>query len=128
MMRLTLHSFTTCFLILWLLPFTTEAQADAPAFATLEFGEFHTYPKNTSSYFIIRRQDDLQKEIDARTGDSTIWKVRWHKDNTYTLKFVSSSDKRVSLNAYYLKHHDVVYNVPTITKDFYIIEGHVDHL
>lgn len=94
----------------------------------LKNGIFYSYPKNTDSKFLYERTGDYQKETDFKTGDTTLWKVKWKNDCTYTLEYVSGNNKE-NEEAFELlkrKKHKVIFEIKNITGDYYTYSTYLD--
>jgi len=123
----TCRMMTASALFFLLLPVITRAQNGSVSCTDLKKGDFNAYPKNTNSHLIIHREGDLQKEINPKTGDTTLWKVKWKNDCTFSLTYLSGSYAMDYNREYLLKQHNFVYKILSLTKDYYVMEGHVDN-
>ncbi|ANE49640.1 hypothetical protein [Flavisolibacter tropicus] len=89
-------------------------------------GCFHSYPINSADHYILHRDGATQKEINAVTGDSIIWKLDWNSDCSYSLKYISGSKlKREELAV--LKQHTFFYEITENTPDYYLFNGYLEN-
>ncbi|MDB5277609.1 MAG: hypothetical protein JWR61_2564 [Ferruginibacter sp.] len=89
-------------------------------------GVFYSYPKNTSKQYQLNRKDDIQKETDLATGDSSLWKVSWLNDCTYSLTYISGSAKLTEEMKSFSGAHHLVTKIETVTNDFYSYQIFID--
>lgn len=93
----------------------------------LKSGIFHSYPKNTADHYISIREEEYQYETNIKTGDTTLWQIKWLNDCSYTLKYVSGSSKNVNEETIkFLKKHKLAYEIVNITAEYYTFKGYVD--
>ncbi len=92
----------------------------------LKNGIFYYYQKNAPDHYLIYRTADFQKEVNLRTGDTTLWKIEWRDKCRYALIFESSSNQKIIENAKVLKKHKLVYTISALTDDYYCYTGSVD--
>ena len=111
--------------ILSIISFTAHSQIPEDC-AALKSGVFYSYPKNTADRFVSYRDNGIAKEYDLIKGDSSIWKVDWKSNCSYSLKFVSGSAKQKPEVAEFLKKHIFFYTIQSITSDYYVFNGYID--
>ena len=59
-------------------------------------------------------------------GDSTVWKVNWVDDCTYTLKYISGG--KIDEETFkILKKHKLAYEITKVTNDYYLYKGYLDN-
>ena len=102
------------------------ARGQAPACKDFKMGIFHAYPRNTGSHFIIYREGDIEKDIDLTHKDTSLWKIEWDGDCTYIETYLSGNTKMSGEMADFLKKHSLVYNISSVTKDYYTYSEHID--
>ncbi|MEI9934262.1 MAG: hypothetical protein WDM71_05295 [Ferruginibacter sp.] len=89
-------------------------------------GIFYAYQKNSSSQYSIERQGNTEKETDLKTQDSSLWKISWKSDCSYTLEYISG--KITDDQAKFLKKHKLAFLIQTVEKDYYIYSAYVDKI
>ena len=92
----------------------------------LKSGIFNSYPKNSSDHYLINRSDEFQKEVNTKTGDTVLWKINWISDCTYSLQYISGSEKVTPELSEFYKQHKVVYQIQIATADYYIFKASAD--
>ncbi len=93
----------------------------------LKRGIYYCYDK-TGAEAIIRREEGFQYENEKKTGDSTMYKIEWVDDCTYTLKYVSGSAKQEAGVAKLLKDHKFAFEVTKVTDKYYVYKGYLDNV
>lgn len=94
----------------------------------LKEGIFYSYPKNTDSKYLYERTGDYQKETDLKKGDTTLWKVKWKNDCTYSIEYISGNNK-TNEEAFELlkkKKHKLLFEIKRITDDYYTYASYLD--
>ena len=93
----------------------------------LKTGIFHSYSKNGSEHFISRREADYQYDNNLTKGDTSVWKINWTDDCTYSLKFVSGTGfDEATLKI--LKKHKLAYEITKVTGDYCVYKGYLDNV
>lgn len=95
--------------------------------ANLSTGTFYSYPKNSANRYVTYRQKNIAKEFDLDKGDSTLWKVNWKDNCTYTLKYIGGSKKLTAQVANLVKNHELFYTIKTATENYYVFNGYIDN-
>jgi hypothetical protein len=114
-------------LITGIIPATGNAQLPDGCSA-LKTGVFYSYPKNTADKYVTYREKGIAKEYDLVKGDSSIWKVDWKDDCTYSLKYVSGSAKLNPEMADFFRKHTLLYTIREATADYYVFNTFLDKL
>ncbi len=105
-----------------------NAQSNKLSCAELKNGIFHVYPKNSIKHYTSIRESDLQKEVNVENGDSTLWKITWINDCSYSLKQISTSEKLDEKAVSFFKKHKLAYQITHVTEDYYVYKGYVDNI
>jgi hypothetical protein len=109
-------------------PYSSYCQSQSLSCKDLKNGIFFSYPKNTDSKYLYERTGDYQKETDLKKGDTTIWKVKWKNDCTYSIEYVSGNNKK-NEEAFELlkkKKHKILFEIESITDDYYTYASYLD--
>ncbi len=113
-------------LLLLFLPCFLSAQETQISCDNLKQGIFHMYPINSTDHHLILREGDIAREVNAITGDSSFWEIKWTKDCVYSMKYSGGGTKMDEKTEAFLKKHKLVYEVTEITNDYYTFKGYVD--
>ena len=89
-------------------------------------GIFYYYPKNSADRYIDVREGELLNEKNTKTGDSSIWQVKWTDECIYSLKYVSGNAKTTDEMQAFLKKHKFIYEILKVTNEYYVFKGYVD--
>ena len=118
----------TAILIGIIQPYNSYCQSQSLNCENLKNGIFYSYPKNTDSKYLFERAGDYQKETDLKTGDTTLWKIRWKNDCTFSIEYVSGNNKANEEASTFLKKkkHKVVFEIKNITDDYYTYATYLD--
>lgn len=119
--------FLTTFVCCIIFSLTSKSQSKTPNCLELKTGTFYSYPKNSNLRYNFTRTDDVQKEVNTNSGDSVLWKVNWISDCSYTLKYLSGSEKQKPEEADFLKKHKLLYEIGNITPNYYLFKTYVDN-
>ncbi len=92
----------------------------------LRNGVFYGYFKNSDSRYVFHRDNKFQKEINLLTGDSTLWKIKWMNDCTYSLEFISTSEKISADQRELQSKHNFIFSITEVGKDYYTFKGSID--
>jgi hypothetical protein len=109
-------------------PYNSYCQGQSLSCKDLKHGIFYSYPKNTDSKYLYERTGDYQKETDLKKGDTTLWKVKWQNDCTYSIEYVSGNNK-INEEAFELlkkKKHKLLFEIKSITDDYYTYASYLD--
>jgi hypothetical protein len=82
-------------------------------------GTFYYYPKNTSEQYSVRMDGSFEYQTDLRSGDSTICRIKWLKDCTYSEDYVGGNTKIPPQILKILKKRTFYYQVTGITKGYF---------
>jgi hypothetical protein len=113
-------------LFLLILPYTSVTIAQIKTCKELKEGVFYSYPKNSSKQYQLTRKGDIQTEKDLSTGDSSLWKISWLNDCTYSLYFISGSAKLTDESRTFAKAHSLITKIESTTDDFYSYHIYID--
>ena len=116
------------FLITFLSPMILSAQSKALDCSGIREGIFYFYPLKSQEKFIVIRNGSMQREINTRTSDTSLWKVYWVNDCVLNLKFIRSSQSISNAQKSFLNSHVTVVQVLGITKDYYVFKGGLDSI
>ncbi len=102
------------------------SQVKAVTCADLKTGVFHIYPKNSADHFVDIREGEFVRETKINTGDTSLYQIKWLNDCTYSLQYISGTEKMTDETAKFFKKHKLVYEIPAVTNDYYVYKGYVD--
>lgn len=94
--------------------------------ADIKTGAFHLYPKNSADHFIDVREGEYVRETKMNTGDTSLYKINWLSDCTYSLQYISGSEKMPDETAKFFKKHKLVYEMFAVTNNYYVYKGYID--
>jgi hypothetical protein len=86
-------------------------------------GEFYFYPKTFGKKYKIIRDEKIQKEVAIGTSDTSVSRINWVDDCTYSLDHISGGAK-IPGN----KQHRVFIQFFDITKNYYVVKMCADSL
>ena len=86
---------------------------------------YFSYKDGTKSTYT--RNGPVQKEMNAPTHETVLWDVEWANDCSYFLKYNSGLEDRPKQELDFLKKHKFLYQILSVTDDYYIFESHVDN-
>jgi|GEM_PF-5201360 hypothetical protein len=102
-----------------LVAYVPDAAAQA-ACADWKNGVFHVYLKHEGgAHYVIYRDGDKETEINLNKGDSTVWKVQWLDDCTYSVHYLSGNTPITRHTSEYLQRHNLVYKIKKATPNYY---------
>ncbi|WP_169337665.1 hypothetical protein [Segetibacter koreensis] len=67
-------------------------------------------------------------EYNLEKRDSTLWKIDWSNDCTYSLKYISGNTHMEPEMESFLKKHKMVYQIINVTNDYYVYNGYIDKI
>ncbi len=94
--------------------------------ADIHQGIFYNYPQNSDSRYVDIREGDYAHETDVTTGDTSLWKIKWNDDCTYTLSLVDMNGKNEEQTRKLMKKHKLVFTINKLTDDYYTYSGYLD--
>jgi len=103
-----------------------NAQNKPMTCADLKSGFYHSYPALTNEHYLYIRDSLYQTEIETVKGDTTLWKISWLDECSYSLKFVSGKRDKAMLE--FLKNHVVVVKVNKVTENYFTFSGYLDKI
>jgi len=103
-----------------------SGQKNALSCADLHEGIFYVYPKNLDNPYIDIREGDMQRERNIKTGDSSLWQIKWLNECTYTLKYISGNEPLPAGSEKLLKKHKLVFQITEKTTDYYLYTAYFD--
>lgn len=89
-------------------------------------GVFYNYPKNSSEKYIDIREGEFVHENNLINGDTSLWKIKWNNDCTYTLSLMDMNGKMEQQTREMMKKHKLIFTINTVTNDYYVFTGYVD--
>src|SRR3954447_22153095 len=106
-----------CYSVSFLLLFSNiiYGQAQKVTCNDVKTGVFHIYPKNSADHYIDVREGEFVRETKANTSDSSLYKISWLNDCTYSLQYLSGSEKMTEEMSKFLKKHRMVYEMQNVT-------------
>ena len=82
-------------------------------------GKFYFY-KNSDQYTsTIIRTDTVQIEINSKTKDTSIWKINWIDNCTFSTKYVSGLRINTQAEADFYRQSIIVFTIKELTDDYY---------
>jgi len=102
------------------------AQKESPACINIHTGTFYIYPKNTTEKYVDTRDNEFVHETDITTGDTSLWKIKWLNDCTYSLSLVEVSGEKADAVRAIMKKHTLVYKIKSVTNEYYVFDGYLD--
>lgn len=69
--------------------FSCMSSSPPSDFSSIRSGTFFQYDKDAQLQTTIIRNDSLQIEVNARTGDTSVWRVQWLDSGAYYCKILS---------------------------------------
>lgn len=88
-------------------------------------GQFHFYDKET--HYILLRKDSIDIEINTSTSDSSFWKVKWIDSDTYTSKFIRSTQNFTGAKLEFYLNSESVFDITDVRADYYLYKGSVKY-
>lgn len=89
---------------------------------------YFSYPANSNDSSTTHRSKDKLVEIDLRSGDSTVWKIKWTGKCTYDAEYISGSKKLEPDVRNFLKEHKFIFKVQAVTTDYFILAAYYDKI
>jgi hypothetical protein len=86
--------------------------------------KYFSYPANSDDSSITIRSKDRLVEKDLKTGDSTIWKIKWTSKCSYTATYVSGNRKLTYDEREYLEKQKFAFEVELVTADYFIVSSY----
>ena len=99
-----------------------------PNCRAIKTGTFYFYAPDHKTQYSITRNNTVQKEVNLKTGEQSIWKMNWRSSCICELTFVSRSthvNKEELLN---LVSHKTIVQITQVTKDYYVFKAGMDNL
>lgn len=92
--------------------------------AAIHIGEFYYYPSTSNRKYKLIRDSGTQKEINLTTNDTSIFKITWLDDCTYSLERISGIPKYQEG----LKRPKLYIQFSTLKSNYYLFKGCKDFL
>jgi len=92
----------------------------------LRNGAFYFYPRNSTNQYVTWRNGDEQVEKNLGTGDTTVYRVEWINDCTYSLAYISTNEKWTQDLIDFEKKNKLVCEITDATDAYYIFKSHFD--
>ena len=102
------------------------AQKEQPVCANVHSGTFYIYPENTAEKYVDIRDNEYVHETDITTGDTSLWKIKWLNDCTYSLSLVEVSGDKAAMVRAIMNKHTLVYKIKSVTSEYYVFDGYLD--
>src|SRR6266700_1277202 len=112
--------------LLFLLLSLTAGAQDNSSCAGVHNGIFHYYPKNSLVHLYCLRQGDLQYENEDSNTDTTVWRINWTSDCTYTEQYISGSHTLTDKTRTFLSKHLLAYKIVSVTDDYYVAKEYLN--
>lgn len=87
-------------------------------------GEFYFYPKSSNKKYKIIRDAKIQKEITLINNDTSVFKIDWIDDCTYTLEHISGGAKLPEG----MKRPKIYTQFITIKNNYYLFKACMDSI
>lgn len=94
---------------------------------SLHKGRFYLYDKANAIKYIILRSDTLQKEINIKTGDTSIWKINWTDDCTFTCRYLSGIKHNSTQEMEYFKNSLLIFKINKIERNYYTYDAEIKY-
>ncbi len=88
----------------------------------------YCYPRNSTDQYKVVRTGSNQVEYNLKTGDSTVYTVKWDKDCRYSLTFVFSSEKKSAAELEVLKTYKLAYQIVEAMPDYYVYTLYINQV
>jgi|HubBroStandDraft_1064217.scaffolds.fasta_scaffold31232_2 hypothetical protein len=93
---------------------------------SVKVGEFYYYPKDSKESYYDLRNDSILGEINLRTGDTSIWRIRWPSDSVIEMRYVTGSKKLTDAQRAYRSAHMVVVRIDRVAAEYYTFSAGMD--
>lgn len=119
----------TLIMLSFMWPSLSYCQKNSLTCTDFKNGIFYIYPKNSQDQFFCRRDGEFQYEVSLKDqhADTTVWKIIWTDDCTYTLKYISGGKEIDEESKKLLKKHKLAYEIIKSTNDYYVFKGYLDN-
>lgn len=88
---------------------------------SLKDGTFYFYPGGSNGEIKLIREDSIQQEINATSGDTAYWKINWTSDCSFISTFIKSTQFPG-----YATDRPITISILSITGDYYINKISID--
>lgn len=112
----------TLFLV-FALPLTALSQDQAPPFSN---GIFYTYSNTKHIRYRLERNGETEKDINLDSGDSSVWRMNWKDNQTYTFEYIGGNSPQMKGMEKFLEKHKIACKIEKVTADYYIYSGYFD--
>lgn len=119
---------TSAMLAFVTLPLLSFSQADTSHCKDIRNGTFFMYPQYSQSRVIVTRTGDLQQEINTTDSVTSVWKVNWVSDCSYTLQYISGTNKDEAAQQAIFKKHKMLVNIYKVTSNYYVYKSYRDSI
>lgn len=86
-------------------------------------GKFFQYKNANQLNSTIIREDSTQYEINSETGDTSIWKIHWTDDCTFTCAYFSGLKFSSEPESDFYNHLIIIFKIKKITDDYYCFDA-----
>jgi len=90
-------------------------------------GKFFQYKNVNQFNSTIVRTDSLQYEINAQTGDTSSWKIRWTDDCTFTCEYLSGLKFSSEPESAFYHHSIITFKIKDLTDDYYCYDAELKY-
>ncbi|MBE7178937.1 MAG: hypothetical protein INR69_21220, partial [Mucilaginibacter polytrichastri] len=102
----------------WLFSPSLTAQ-DSLTCADIHQGIFYNYPRNSTVRYMDIYEGNYLHETDLTTGDTSLWKVTWGNDCSFTLSLIDMNGKDEQATRRLMKKHKLAFTVNHLADDYY---------
>ena len=90
-------------------------------------GKFFQYKNVNQFNSTIIRIDSLQYEINAQTGDTSSWKIRWSDDCTFTCEYLSGLKFSSEPESAFYHQSIITFKIKDLTDDYYCYDSELNY-
>jgi hypothetical protein len=92
----------------------------------LHNGFSYYYPRNSAERYCSIRQGDTAYEVNLVQNDTSVWRIHWLDDCTFSEKYISGGKKIPPQSLRVLKQHTLIYEITGVTDEYYLFTGRFD--
>ena len=92
----------------------------------LRSGIFYQYPRQPRRQMKIYQNEGFEKDVDLKTGDTTLFENTWLSDSLLSQKCISSNEKVMVQNWRYVRKHTFVTEITKITERYFLVNMYID--
>lgn len=94
--------------------------------ADVHQGMFYNYPRDTSSRYADFYEGGYLHETNLATGDTSLWKLTWKDECTYTLSLVDLNGENELRTRRLMKKHRLAFTIDHLASDYYTFTSYLD--